>query len=95
MLIEEQELSSIKLSIRIDERRLPVGETFLQRHESRAEVDTGADIYSHLHLFEQIAPASFAERYPRLMVGAVAVTILLATVMAEVDCLRGAGYFWR
>jgi hypothetical protein len=95
MLIEEQELSSIKLSIRIDERRLPVGDTFLQRHESQAEDDTSADLYSHLHLFEQIAPASFAEQYPRLMFCVVAATILLATVMAEVDCLRGSGYFWQ
>ena len=94
MLIEEQERSSIKLSIRIDQGRLPIGETSLQRQQSRAELDTSADLYSHLHLFEQIAPASFAERFPRLMFCAVATAILLATVMAEVDCLRGSGYFW-
>lgn len=95
MQIEEQELTSLQLWLLIDENRLSAGEKALGRPESRAAVDTSADICSHLNLFEQIAPPSFAERFPRLMFCAVAATILLATVMAEVDCLRGAGYFWR
>ena len=50
---------------------------------------------SSLPLFNQIAPPSFAERFPRLMFVAVAAAILLATVTAEIDCLRGSGYFWH
>jgi hypothetical protein len=48
-----------------------------------------------LPLFSQIAPASFAERFPRLTFVVVAAAILLATATAEIDCLRGSGYFWR
>ena len=48
-----------------------------------------------LPLFNQIAPASFAERFPRLTIVVVAAGILLATLTAEIDCLRGSGYFWR
>ena len=38
--------------------------------------------------------ATLAERFPRLMVCAVALSLLLLAVTAEVDCLRGSGYFW-
>jgi hypothetical protein len=50
---------------------------------------------SHPAIFNQIAPASFAERFPRLTILAVAATILLATLTAEIECLRNSGYFWR
>jgi hypothetical protein len=45
-------------------------------------------------LFEQILPASLAEQFPRLVFLSVAFSILLAVITAEIDCLRGAGYYW-
>ena len=45
-------------------------------------------------LFEQTSPGSFAEQFPRLVFCTVAFSILLAAITAEIDCLRGAGYYW-
>ena len=45
-------------------------------------------------LLEQGFPLSLAEQFPRLLIFAVAASILLAAITAEIDCLRGAGYYW-
>lgn len=48
-------------------------------------------------LFKMVyqSQGTLAERFPRLTVCAVALLILLTAVTAEIDCLRGSGYFWR
>ena len=52
---------------------------------------------NHTRLFEFAAnaPATLAERHPRLTVAAVSVAVLLVAVIAEIDCLSHSGYFWR
>ena len=94
MLIEEQESPYIEMPVRIDVRLRTDIETLPNRRVTSVELP-GTELAGGLHLFEQIAPSSFAERYPRLMFCAVAGSILLATVTAEIECLRGSGYFWR
>ena len=90
MLAEEQKSSSIKLSIHVVERRLPANDALLHRQPSRTEKD-GAD-----SLFAQnVAPASFAERCPRLMILAVTAGIFLAVITAEVEYLQASGYYWQ
>ncbi len=51
----------------------------------------------NIQLFEFAANAhiTLAERYPHLTVFAISAAVLLAAITAEVECLRGSGYFWR
>jgi hypothetical protein len=68
------------------------------------ELDCGSNILSistaavgtdeETGLFKHSLPVSFAEQFPRLVFCSVALSILLATIMTEIDCLRGAGYYW-
>jgi hypothetical protein len=48
-----------------------------------------------LHLFEYSQPESIPERFPRLTCLAIACGLIAASLIAEIDCLRGSGYFWR
>ena len=48
-----------------------------------------------LHLFEYSQPESIPERFPRLTCFAIACGLLATFLIAEIDCLRSAGYFWR
>lgn len=91
MLTQEQDCACSTLAIRTDDRRSPNNE-MLQRQGIEAEGHGTADV--PLRLFEMTSPISFAERFPRLVFFAVAASILLAAITAEVDCLRGAGYYW-
>lgn len=49
--------------------------------------------YSHLFAYAQ--HRSFAERFPRLTIFGIACVLLGVALIAEIDCLRGSGYFWR
>lgn len=48
-----------------------------------------------LHLFEQSQPLSFSERFPKLTCFLISCAIVATALVTEIDCLRGAGYFWR
>ena len=61
-----------------------------QRTEDRAEWCGGP-----LFEFAGNAPVTFAERFPRLMVSAVAIAFVMAAIALEIDCLRAAGYYWQ
>ena len=61
---------------------------------SEAEAGDSAAALGSLFEFAGSAPATFAERFPRLMVLAVSIAIIVAAITAEIDCLRGAGYYW-
>lgn len=50
---------------------------------------------AHLFEFAANAPATLAERFPHLTVLAIAAAVLLTAITAEIECLRGSGYFWR
>jgi hypothetical protein len=64
----------------------------LEGVESQAELDKNAN--ATRRLFEQNLPVSLAEQFPRIVFGTIALSILLAAITAEIDCLRGAGYYW-
>lgn len=63
-----------------------------RRRQGGAKQESNEDVPRRL--FEQNLPASFAEQFPRLVFCTVAFSILLAAITAEIDCLRGAGYYW-
>ena len=50
---------------------------------------------TRLFEFAANAPATLAERHPRLTVFAISAAVLLAALTAEIECLSGSGYFWR
>jgi len=91
MLTKEQENISATLTIRAAERKSAGEDGFFQ---SQAVVDHEAEMRGNLFEFAGNAPATFAERYPRLMVGAISVAAIVTTITAEIECLRSAGYYW-
>ena len=94
MLTDEKEQISATLTIRIAERQSAGKEELLQYQEDEVDHESAA-VCGPLFELVRNAPATFAERFPRLMVTAVAVAVLLAALTAEIDCLRGSGYYWR
>ena len=48
-----------------------------------------------LQLFEHSQPESITERFPRLTCLAIACGLITVSLIAEIDCLRASGYFWR
>ena len=40
-------------------------------------------------------PTPLPERYPRLTFLAISLALLVSALAMELECLRGAGYFWR
>lgn len=92
MLTKEKEFVRATLSIRVVEPKSASEDGFFQaRHSGAGET---AELCGGLFEFAGNAPATFAERFPRLMVGAVAVALIMATIGVEIECLRGAGYYW-
>lgn len=91
MLTNQEEKISATLTIRVAERK-SAGEDGI--FQSQAVVDRSADGRSGLFEFAGNAPVTFAERHPRLMVGAVSVAVIVAAITAEIECLRSAGYYW-
>ncbi len=56
--------------------------------------DDSAALHCRLFEFAGNAPATFAERFPRLMICAVVTALIMAAISVEIECLRGAGYYW-
>jgi ABC-type Fe3+-siderophore transport system permease subunit len=56
-----------------------------------------ADAPAPSRLFAQATGSNvkFSERFPRLMIAMIAGAIFMISVVAEVEMLRNAGYFWR
>jgi len=92
MLTKERESVRATLSIRVVEASGTSEDGLFQARHNGA--DDSAELCGRLFEFAGNAPATFAERFPRLMVCAVAVALIMATVTAEIECLRGAGYYW-
>jgi hypothetical protein len=59
------------------------------------ETDDSAEWCGRLFEFAGNAPVTFAERFPRLMVCAVAIAFTTAAIAVEIEFLRGAGYYWQ
>lgn len=48
-----------------------------------------------LFAFAERSPVPLPERYPRLTFAAIALVLLISSLTAEFEYLRGAGYFWQ
>jgi hypothetical protein len=92
MLTKERARVRATVSLRVLECEAAGDDCLFQARRNGAE---GGEFCSPLFEFAGNAPATFAERFPRLTVGAVAVALVLATITAEIECLRGAGYYWQ
>ena len=92
MLTKEKELIHATLSIRVVEPNGASEHGLFQAHQNGTE--DSAELCGRLFEFAGNAPATFAERFPLLMVCAVAIAFTVATIAVEIECLRGAGYYW-
>jgi hypothetical protein len=45
-------------------------------------------------LFDSIAPSTFVERFPLLIVFGISCAILAGALFTEIECLKHSGYFW-
>lgn len=95
MLAKEQEYICATVSIRVVERS-HVNEDGLfqpQQNESKqySEAEQGSLLFEHAGN----VPASFAERHPLVVIGAVAASLVLAAIATEIECLHAMGYYWK
>jgi hypothetical protein len=90
MLTKEIEHIHATLSIRVVEGASEDGLFQAQQNGT----DDSAELCGGLFEFAGNAPATFAERFPRLMVCAVAIALIVSAITVEIECLRGAGYYW-
>jgi len=90
MITEQERYTCVQSTARIANSVSPTAAEPVQLQFNSPDV-------THNRLFEFAgnAPATLAERYPHLTVFAVSAAVLLTAVAAEIDCLRGSGYFWR
>lgn len=86
MLIQKNDCECSAQSDRIETFESPEIHAGLRRLEGES--------HPSFRLFEQGIPLSFAEQFPGLFIFAVAASILVAAITAEIECLRGAGYYW-
>lgn len=97
MLTQEKESIRATVSIRVVEPK-DTSENRLfqsQPHETEDSADDNAEWCGRLFEFAGNAPVTFADRFPRLMVCAVSIAIIMAAIAMEIDCLRAAGYYWQ
>jgi hypothetical protein len=92
MLTNEKQYIHATLSIRVVEPEDTSEDALFQAQQNR--VDESAALCGPLFDFAGNAPATFAERFPRLTICAVALSLIMAAISVEIDCLRGAGYYW-
>ena len=89
MITEQEQYTCARFTIQIPDR---VAALHTAPHRQAKELSN-----PEVRLFEFAAnaPATLAERYPHLTVFAISAAVLLAAITAEIECLRGSGYFWR
>lgn len=97
MLTKQKQHIRATVSIRVVEPRgtSEHGLFQLQQDETENRAEDSAEWCGPLFEFAGNAPATFAERYPRLMVSAVAIALVMTAIALEIDCLRAAGYYWQ
>ena len=93
MFTEEKQYTCVPITIRSTERSA-ANHAHLQPEQNIVEFREITDDRSRLFEFAATAPATYAERFPRLMVCVVSAAVLLAAITAEIECLRGSGYYW-
>ncbi|WP_348262078.1 hypothetical protein P8935_20020 [Telmatobacter sp. DSM 110680] len=97
MLTKEKQHIHATVSIRVVESKSDseYGLFPSQHDETENRAEDGAEWCGPLFEFAGNAPVTFAERFPRVMVGAVAIAFIMAAIAMEIDCLRAAGYYWQ
>jgi hypothetical protein len=97
MLSKEKQHIHATVSIRVVEPKSAseYGLFPSQQDETDNPAEDGAERCGPLFEFAGNAPVTFAERFPRLMVSAVAIGFVMAAIAMEIDCLRAAGYYWQ
>lgn len=101
MLTEQKQHVRAAVSIRVVESKSNSEYGLLQSREDETEdriearIGDRAEWCGPLFEFAGNAPVTFAERFPRLMVSAVAIAFVMAAIAMEIDCLRAAGYYWQ
>jgi hypothetical protein len=93
MLTTEKENIRATLSICVVESNGASEHGLFQAQQSGA--DDSAELCGRLFEFAGNAPATFAERFPRLMICAVVTALIMTAISVEIECLRGAGYYWQ
>ena len=93
MLTKEEQSVRATVSIRVAEPKVASEDSLFQAQPERAIENE--QLCGRLFEFAGNAPVTFAERFPRLMVGAVAIAFVMAAITVEIECLRGAGFYWR
>lgn len=88
MLTQEKEYISATLSIRVVENQGAGNEP--RQNIDKESIEPGDTLFA----FAGNSPATFAERFPHLMVCAVAASVILTAITAEIECLRAMGYYW-
>ena len=91
MLTEEKKYIDATVSIRIAEP----SSTNTQPRLNGFEPGQTAPVFKSLFEFAANSPATYAERFPRLMVCAVAASVILTAITAEIECLHAMGYYWQ
>lgn len=92
MLTTEKEYLQATVSIRVVEPKGASEDGLFRAQQNGA--DDSAALHCRLFEFAGNAPATFAERFPRLMICAVVTALIMAAISVEIECLRGAGYYW-
>jgi hypothetical protein len=97
MLTKQKQHVRATVSIRVVEPKNDREYGLFQAHQDEADnrAEDSAELCGRLFEFAGNAPATFAERFPRLMVSAVAIAFIMAAIAVEIDCLRAAGYYWQ
>jgi hypothetical protein len=92
MLTTEKEYLQATVSLRVVEPKGASEDGLFRAQQNGA--DDSAALHCRLFEFAGNAPATFAERFPRLMICAVVTALIMAAISVEIECLRGAGYYW-
>ena len=90
MVTEQEHHTCLQSTARNSKRALPTAAELVQAQFNPPDVT-----HDRLFEFAANAPATLAERHPRLTVIAISAAVLFAALTAEIECLRGSGYFWR
>jgi hypothetical protein len=92
MLTTEKEYLQATVSLRVVEPKGASEDGLFRAQQNGA--DDSAALHCRLFEFAGNAPATFAERFPRLMICAVVTALIMAAISVEIECLRAAGYYW-
>ncbi|WP_109485523.1 hypothetical protein [Occallatibacter savannae] len=90
MIAEQEQSTCVQSPVQNRRRTSSLSAAIAEPHFNPAHVT-----HDQLFEFAANAPATLAERHPRLTVLAISAAVLSAAIALEISCLSGSGYFWR